>query len=185
MISRATRTPRVPSCGVRIAAKSTARADAPLRLITAYKLTKGAAQLALALVLFATVELGVAVPWLRDAIFFARHHFASATSVKLAELLLQIATPRHLGLTALALALDGALTTCEGVALSRGLWWAPWLVVVASGSLLPYELYGLLREPRVGRLLLFVLNALVVAYLASRALRERRERRHASKGTVT
>jgi uncharacterized membrane protein (DUF2068 family) len=157
------------------------RNDAGLRLITAYKLVKGVGQLALAVVLFAAVELGVAVDWLRDAVFFARHHFASATSVKLAELLLQIATPKHLGLTALALALDGALTTCEGVALSRRLWWAPWLVVVATGSFLPYEVYELIREPRGGRLLLFALNALVVVYLASRALRERRERRHATK----
>jgi len=160
------------------------RADAGLRLITAYKLTKGIGQLALAAVLFAAVELGVAVTWLRGAIFFARHHFASATSVKLAELLLQIATPRHLGLTALALALDGTLTTGEGIALSRRLWWAPWLVVVATGSLLPYELFEIVREPRVGRLLVFVLNALVVAYLVARALREHRARRHAASGTM-
>ena len=155
----------------------TNRADAGLRLITAYKLTKGVAQLTLALALFAAVELGVAIGWVHDVVFFARHHFASAASVKLAELLLQIATPRHLGLTALALALDGTLTTVEGVALSRRLWWAPWLVVVATGGFLPYELYGLVREPRVGRLLVFVLNGLVVVYLASRALREHRERR--------
>jgi uncharacterized membrane protein (DUF2068 family) len=153
------------------------RVDAGVRLITAYKLTKGIGQLVLAVALLITVELGVAVTGVRDVVFFARHHFASATSVKLAELLLSVATPRHLGLTALALALDGVLTTGEGLALSRGLWWGPWLVVVASGALLPYELYELLREPRAGRLLLFVLNGLVVGYLVLRALREHRVRR--------
>jgi hypothetical protein len=90
--------------------------DGGIRLITTYKLAKGIGQLVLALVLFATVELGLAVDWLHEAVFFARHHFASATSVKLAELLMGLATPKHLGLTALALALDGALTTAEGSA---------------------------------------------------------------------
>jgi uncharacterized membrane protein (DUF2068 family) len=150
--------------------------DAGVRIITMYKLVKGGAQLVLAIALLVTVELGVAVTGVREAVFFVRHHFASATSVKLAELLLSVATPRHLGLTALALALDGVLTTGEGVALARGLWWGPWLVVVASGALVPYELFELLREPRAGRLVVFALNALVVGYLVSRALREHRAR---------
>ena len=157
--------------------------DGGIRLITTYKLAKGIGQLVLALVLFATVELGLAVDWLHEAVFFARHHFASATSVKLAELLMGLATPKHLGLTALALALDGALTTAEGVALSRRLWWAPWLVVVASGAFLPYELFEIVRAPRVGRVLVFIVNAIVVAYLVLRALREHRERRESRDAT--
>jgi uncharacterized membrane protein (DUF2068 family) len=147
-----------------------------LRLIIAYKLVKGSVQLVLAAVLLGAVELGTASEWLKDVVLFIRHHFASATSVKVAELLMSLATPRHLGLTALALALDGGLTLCEGVALRQRRWWGPWLVVVATGSLLPYEIVELVRFPRMGRLLLVVANALVVAYLARRALREHRAR---------
>jgi uncharacterized membrane protein (DUF2068 family) len=62
------------------------------------------------------------------------------------------------------------------VALREGHWWGPWLVVVASGVLLPYELFELVRHPRVGRALLVVVNAAVVLYLGRRALREHRAR---------
>jgi len=93
-----------------------------LRLIIAYKLGKGALQLVLAGLLLGAIEAGVAFTWLHEAVAFARQHFASATSVRVAGLLLAMATPRRLGLTALALALDGALTTVEGVALQRRRW---------------------------------------------------------------
>ena len=150
--------------------------DGGLRLVITYKLVKGAVQLALAAVLFVAIQRGVASDWLHAVALFARHHLASASSVRLAELLVAVSTPHRLALSVLALACDGALTTLEGVALQRGHWWGPWLVVVATGSLLPYELFELLRHPRVGRALLVVVNAAVVAYLGWRALREHRAR---------
>jgi uncharacterized membrane protein (DUF2068 family) len=156
------------------------RPDAGLGVIIAYKRIKGGVQLALAFALLVAIVAGVASSWLGDAVFFIRHHFASATSVKVAGLFTRLATPRHLELTALALALDGALTTAEGVALRRGRWWGPWLVVAATGALLPIEIVELVRSPRAGRLILVAVNALVVAYLVRRGLRERRAHARAS-----
>jgi uncharacterized membrane protein (DUF2068 family) len=150
--------------------------DVGLRLVITYKLIKGAVQLLLAAVLFVGIERGVASDWLHALALLARHHLASAASVRLAELLVAVSTPHRLGLSVLALGCDGALTTLEGVALQRGHWWGPWLVVAATGSLLPYELFELVRHPRVGRALLVLVNAAVVAYLGWRALREHRAR---------
>jgi uncharacterized membrane protein (DUF2068 family) len=159
--------------------------DVGLRLVTTYKLIKGAVQLVLAGLLFVAIERGVASDWLHALALFARHHLASAASVKLAGLLVALSTPRRLGLSVLALACDGALTTLEGVALQRGHWWGPWLVVAATGALLPYELFELVQHPRVGRALLVLLNAAVVAYLGWRALREHRARQQGAREHVT
>jgi len=80
-------------------------------------------------------------------------------------------------LTILALLLDGVLTLGEGWALYRRFTWAPWLVVIATGSLLPFEVFELGRRPRAGRLLIFLGNLGVVCYLAVRAARALRARR--------
>jgi uncharacterized membrane protein (DUF2068 family) len=45
--------------------------------------------------------------------------------------------------------------------------------VIATGSLIPFELGALLREVRLGRVLILLVNLVIVAYLARRALRER------------
>jgi uncharacterized membrane protein (DUF2068 family) len=46
--------------------------------------------------------------------------------------------------------------------------------VIATSSLLPFEIGVLLRQVRVGRLLLLMLNVAIVVYLVKRALQERR-----------
>jgi uncharacterized membrane protein (DUF2068 family) len=70
--------------------------------------------------------------------------------------------------------LDGVLTLCEGWALHRRFAWSPWLVVVATGSLLPFEVVELVRRPHAVRLVIFVVNLTIVCYLAARATREGR-----------
>ena len=77
--------------------------------------------------------------------------------------------PRGAELTIVALLFDGALTLGEGWALRRGLAWAPWLVVVATGSLLPFEIVELMRHPRPIRMLILLANLIVVGYLVARA----------------
>ncbi len=86
-----------------------------------------------------------------------------------------LATPRRLHLAAVALVLDAALTIVEGWALRRRHWWGPWLVVFASGGLLPFEVVQLVRHPHVGRLMVLVVNAAIVAYLVWRVRIERRQ----------
>ena len=106
-----------------------------------------------------------------------RGHLTAAWSLKLTDLLARVATPRNVALTAGALVLDGALTLCEGWALYSGLTWGPWLVVITTGSLLPFEVVELARRPRAGRFVILIVNVAIVCYLAARAARRRRTRR--------
>jgi uncharacterized membrane protein (DUF2068 family) len=142
----------------------------PLRAIVLYKTIKGALQLALAVFL----AIGAFTGFAHQLAAFGgslRHHLTLAWAMKLASWSVTAATRKHLLLVSLALALDGALTSVEAWALHVGHWWGPWLVVAATGSLLPYELLELIRHPHVGRLALFLVNGAIVAYLATHARR--------------
>jgi uncharacterized membrane protein (DUF2068 family) len=68
------------------------------------------------------------------------------------------------------------VTLGEGWALHREFTWVPWIVVVTTGSLIPFELFELARRPRAGRVVIVAANAMIVAYLAARAARDRRAR---------
>jgi uncharacterized membrane protein (DUF2068 family) len=146
-----------------------------LVLIIAYKLVKGALWVLLGAVLAVMVRMGLAehlVGWSEHL----RHH-SRAWSVELADLLVKNATHRGLWTLDLALFADGALTLVEGWALWRGHWWGPWLVVGATGSLLPFEVVHLVRAPHVSRVVLLLVNAAIVAYFVRHAIREHRHRR--------
>ena len=78
-------------------------------------------------------------------------------------------------LLAVAMFGDAILSAVEGLALQAGRWWAPWLVVSATGLLLPWEAWELARHPAWGRVAILVINIAVVVYLV---LRVRWERRH-------
>jgi uncharacterized membrane protein (DUF2068 family) len=146
------------------------RRELGLRLIISYKLAKAAAELLLAVVLTAVLVAGAEDP-ARALAGTLRRHVTGAWSLRLTTLLARAATPRGVELTIVALLLDGALTLGEGWALSRGFAWAPWLVVVATGSLLPFELVELVRRPRPMRMLILLCNLIVVGYLVARASR--------------
>ena len=149
--------------------------DAALRAIVLYKLIKAVAQSALGIGIFGMVLTGHAgaLQRLAEAL---RHHASQAWALQAASFLMRVATPRHVELTAVALLLDGALSGVESWALHTRRWWAEWLVVIASGSLLPYEVFELLRHARAGRVLVLVVNAVIVVYLARRAWRRGRPR---------
>ncbi len=103
-----------------------------------------------------------------------REHVLAQWSAHLADALLSLADAGHLHLLSVALALDAALTLFEGWALHRRRRWAPFLIVGATGALLPFEVASLLRGARAGRLAILSANLAVVAVLLSRAVRERR-----------
>ncbi len=145
-----------------------------IRLIVLYKFIKGGIEAAGAAVLAVGPSLGLDVALLRAAL--ALQHHARAWAVHVSQNVPWLLTPGHLRLAALALALDAALTLVEGWSLRRGHWWGPWLVVVASGALLPFEVIHLARRPRLGRLMVLLVNALIVGYLVSRVRAEHRRR---------
>jgi len=144
-----------------------------LRLVIVYKLVKACGELLLA-ALLSGLLLDGAADRVRALDAALRAHLTAAWSLRLTELLARAATPHNVALTAGALLLDGALTLCEGWALYRSFAWAPWLVVITTGSLLPLEVLELARRPRAGRLLILVINLAVVCCLGARAARTRR-----------
>lgn len=146
-----------------------------VRAIQLYKTIKASLQLGLALLLCALWPFGLPEKIAEFAVAL-RHHTTHAWAVHLADLLVDGSSARRIQLTLVALSLDGALTALEAWALGRGKWWGPWLVVAATGSLLPFELYELWRKPLVSRALILALNLAVVVYLSRRALHERRAR---------
>ena len=150
--------------------------EAGVRLIILYKLIKGAAQVTLAATLFVLLLLHATGP-LESMGVHLQSHFAGAWSVELAKLLMSAAEPRHLEFIALALTLDAGLTLLEGWALYHAHWWGPWLVVVATSSLLPFEAAALVRKVHAGRLIVFLLNVVIVVYLARTAARHARRAR--------
>ena len=142
-----------------------------LRLVIAYKLGKACGELALAAVL-AVVLVSGGADSVREDIASLSRHVTSAWSLQLTALVARAASPHAVVLTIGALLLDGVLTLCEGWALHRRFTWAPWLVVIATGSLLPFEVVELIRRPHAVRLAIFVVNLTIVCYLAARATRE-------------
>jgi uncharacterized membrane protein (DUF2068 family) len=147
-----------------------------LRAIIAYKTVKACIQLGLALVLLALWPLGLADK-IRDLALQLQHHATHAWAIRLAAELAGHSDKRELLLALLALGGDGLLTSLEAWALAGRRWWGPWLVVAATASLLPFELYELVRAPHASRALILSLNLLILGYLARGAFREHRERR--------
>ena len=56
----------------------------------------------------------------------------------------------------------------EGVGLHYRKPWARWFTIIATASLIPFEIYECLRELHVVRILVLLVNILVVIYLARR-----------------
>jgi uncharacterized membrane protein (DUF2068 family) len=69
-----------------------------------------------------------------------------------------------------------ALHTIEGIGLILGYHWAEYLVIVATGSLIPFEIYEIARKFTPIRVALFILNVAIVIYLIITLRKDRRER---------
>ena len=143
-----------------------------LRGIIAYKLVRAALSFLLAALLGICISTGRSEVLSQYALGVL-HHFSSHFGSALADAIVRgLASPR-VWLVVGALIVDGVLTGVEGWALARNKRWGAWLVVIATGALLPFEISGLLRHPHLGRALLLLINAAVAIYLLRRALRQR------------
>ena len=69
-----------------------------------------------------------------------------------------------------------ALHTVEGIGLILGYHWAEYLVIVATGSLIPFEIYEIARKFTLVRVALFIVNIAIVIYLIIILRKDRRER---------
>lgn len=149
------------------------RRDPGIRLITAYKLLKGGLALALSVTLLALLATH-ATPPLRAVLASVPHHFAGAWSVSFAKLLLSATQPPHLFIVSVALGADGVVTLLEGWALHHGHWWGPWLVILTTSSLLPFEVILLVHKVHAMRVVVLIVNIAIVLYLARRRLAQSR-----------
>jgi uncharacterized membrane protein (DUF2068 family) len=136
-----------------------------VRAIIVYKLAKTLVALAVGTVLLACHFAGV-----RERIHplerFVRQHMASRWSLSAARILASDAAPERIRDAGLALVFDGALSSLEGRALYAGVAWGPWLVMLASGLPLPFELAWIVGRPRAGRIIAAAANLLVIVHLA-------------------
>ncbi len=84
--------------------------------------------------------------------------------------------PTHLRALEAGTFFYAALHTIEGTGLILGYHWAEYLVIVATGSLIPFEIYEIARKFTPVRVTLFVLNIAIVIYLIITLRKDRRER---------
>lgn len=150
------------------------RRETALWLIIVYKLGKGVLWLVIATLILFAIHLGLEDRLLGLAAEL-RHH-SRAWSLELARLVVRAASKRGLWTITVALIADGSFSLVEGWALVHGHWWGPWLVVVGTGSLMPFEVVALMRRAHVVRAALLIVNAVIVAYLVRKALRDGRVR---------
>jgi uncharacterized membrane protein (DUF2068 family) len=156
--------------------------ETALRAVILYKWVKGAVQLLFAIALTVTLLVGFG-----DELQAWAHEFrvnaTRAYAVLLSRGLETLTSTRGLHVTVAALWVDGLVTCFEGWALNKRHPWGAWVVVAVSGSLLPFEVVLLLRHFRWHRLLILVVNAAVVAFLAFHARAQARHLRETQAAT--
>jgi uncharacterized membrane protein (DUF2068 family) len=86
-------------------------------------------------------------------------------------------SPDRIHVFAIATLAYSSLFLVEAVGLWLGRHWAEILTVVATSLLIPLEIYEVLKRYTPGKLLVFVANVLIVAYLIRRLRREADARR--------
>lgn len=89
---------------------------------------------------------------------------------RLVQKILQLDESRLRALSAGMIAY-ASLFLVEGIGLIMKKRWAEWLTVVATASLVPLEVYEIVRHPRPLRVAVLVLNLAIVWYLADRLRR--------------
>lgn len=140
--------------------------DRTLVLIAGFKFVKAVSLIALGIDAFRLLDADGA-PRLRE--FLENLSLSSGLRiVQRAVDLLQHATPLRLDVLGSGAILYGALFAVEGIGLWQGKRWAEYLTVIATGLLIPLELYELARGMSQLKLLALVVNVAVVAYLVYR-----------------
>jgi hypothetical protein len=155
-----------------------------LQVIVLYKLVRGGFSVLASLLLAAVIARGGASS-LQTFAHALREHWTTGVSGRLAEWLIQLLDVRHAWLAVTGLALDGVVTSVEGLALQRGYRWGYWLVVLFTAAFVPFELWSWLREPSLGRALLLLANSAVAVYLARHVMRQPAADTAAQRGTNT
>ena len=146
----------------------TKRERVGLELVAAYSFVKAAALLAAGLAALGMLNGRVSVAansWLEGLAL----RYESRLAGRIAEHVLpylERATGRHLIEIAIGAFIFAAVYVVEGVGLWRCRRWAEYLTIGVSASFLPFELLAIFHKPTMPLVVTFVLNVMVVAFLA-------------------
>lgn len=149
---------------------------AGLQVIILYKFAKAALSALVGVIALALLRNGTeaAAATLAQRLL---DHATREWALKVATLIVMAGTRRHVIIAAVAGFTDSAVSMLEGYSLRSGAWWGPWLVVAATGALLPWELAEVIGRPDWVRIVVFLINLAVVVYLLVQARDELFERR--------
>jgi uncharacterized membrane protein (DUF2068 family) len=145
--------------------------DPGLVAIAVFKLFKGILLIALGLGAFRLANPTTVhrlMNWLLHFSLTTGQQFVDKTVDVLSKL-----TRRHAAALGLGAILYGSLFTVEGVGLWKGKRWAEYLTVIATSTLIPFEVYELTRRLTMVRVSALVVNVAAVIYLVYRLRRPR------------
>src|SRR5467141_1346641 len=134
-----------------------------LRLIAAFKLLKGLALLALGIGALRLLHKDVAAVvehWVNIFQVDPHSHYIQLLLAKLS-----IVDDRRLKELSVGTFIYSAIFLAEGVGLALGKRWAEYLTIVTTASLLPLEVYELIKHASIGKGLALLINLAVVGYL--------------------
>jgi uncharacterized membrane protein (DUF2068 family) len=140
--------------------------DAGLLAIACFKLLKAVTLISLGLGAFRLLDPGVVdrlTNWLLHFSLTSGQELVNRTIDLLSTLTRRRTTA--LGLGAIAY---GSLFAVEGIGLWKGKRWAEYLTVIATTSLIPFEIYELTRRLTVVRVSALLINTAAVIYLVYR-----------------
>jgi len=134
-----------------------------LRVIAAFKLLKGLALLGLAIgalrLLHKDVE-AIVVHWINVFQVDPHGHYMQLLLAKVAKI-----DDRRLKELSAGTFVYSTIFLTEGVGLMLRQRWAEYLTIISTASLLPLEIYELIKHTSIGKILAFAINIAVVVYL--------------------
>ncbi len=134
-----------------------------LKLIAAFKLVKAFALIAVgvgALGLLHKDVAAVAEHWINVFRGDPHNHYIDLLLAKLS-----ILDDRRLKELSVGTFVYAAIFLVEGVGLALGKRWAEYFTIITTSSLLPIEIYELVRRVSAGRILVLLINLAIVVYL--------------------
>lgn len=144
-----------------------------LRIIAAFKLLKACSLIALgvgALKLLHRDVAAVVEHWINMFQVDPRNHFINLLLTKLSNF-----DDRRLKALSVGTFIYAGIFLVEGVGLTLQKRWAEYFTIITTSSLLPIEIYELLKRASIGRSLALVVNLAVVAYLIFELRRFRKQ----------
>ena len=143
--------------------------DAFIKVIIIERIVKAIVLIALAIGLLVAGEKGWLATWAQYAQDQLNLEAGHGIIVQLLlRLLLFVGNFSHVNVVAIAAIAYAVLEGTEGVGLAMRRRWAEYLTVIATGLLIPYELYEVIRHVTLFKVGALLLNLAVVGYLAYR-----------------